>query len=421
MTLSVSGEEDPPVAVADDVPNVLGDGSVYEIDVLLNDVDPEGSAFTLHSVDETSEEGVSLSINTEHRIEYPTSHWVSLRAGEERTDTFSYHLRLAGEETAVAEGLVTVHVVGVNTVPVVESDSYTVTAGASVGLFVLVNDTDVDVGDTLSVSSYGGTNHVSALGVALTYNNTTKSVVYHAESGFSQLYTTQTAQDSFTYCVRDDIEGSEEVCTTVEMVVTGSVVCAESLDDCGACLNPSDAAWNTSCADCAGVPNGEALLDSCGNCYGGTAEQREADTSCRPYTCDVDEWEQQTCQPQCSDVCEDTDNCSEICYRETTCGLMEMEEGDRCCLWSYRGKTVWAPESTSDIGALQSVSLTNCRESDEGACVWACTYEGVVFTAQTIEVPKTTCWFDDVSWNINDTVRTAVCSEEHPCGFTCDE
>ncbi|MFZ6052255.1 T9SS type B sorting domain-containing protein [Halocola ammonii] len=38
------------------------------------------------------------------------------------------------------------------------------------------------------------------------------------------------------------------------------------IDDCGECLEPNDPNFNQSCADCAGVPNGAAVFDDCGEC-----------------------------------------------------------------------------------------------------------------------------------------------------------
>ena len=39
------------------------------------------------------------------------------------------------------------------------------------------------------------------------------------------------------------------------------------IDDCGECLDPNDPNFNQSCADCAGVPNGLAVIDDCGECH----------------------------------------------------------------------------------------------------------------------------------------------------------
>lgn len=38
------------------------------------------------------------------------------------------------------------------------------------------------------------------------------------------------------------------------------------LDECGVCLEPTDPNFNQSCADCAGTPNGTAIFDECGLC-----------------------------------------------------------------------------------------------------------------------------------------------------------
>ena len=38
------------------------------------------------------------------------------------------------------------------------------------------------------------------------------------------------------------------------------------LDDCGVCLETNDPNFNQSCIDCAGTPNGMAIIDSCGIC-----------------------------------------------------------------------------------------------------------------------------------------------------------
>ncbi|MBK7103611.1 MAG: hypothetical protein IPH63_17800 [Flavobacteriales bacterium] len=44
------------------------------------------------------------------------------------------------------------------------------------------------------------------------------------------------------------------------------------MDACGVCYagGASNPLWNTTCADCAGVPNGTAFLDNCNECVGGT-------------------------------------------------------------------------------------------------------------------------------------------------------
>ncbi|MCW5898838.1 MAG: T9SS type A sorting domain-containing protein [Flavobacteriales bacterium] len=53
-------------------------------------------------------------------------------------------------------------------------------------------------------------------------------------------------------------------------------------DECGVCYAGGDQnpAWNTTCADCAGVPNGNAYVDNCENCVGGTTGEEPCDNDC---------------------------------------------------------------------------------------------------------------------------------------------
>ncbi len=419
VTVQVTGVDDLPVAVADVTDAWDADGEVHVIDVLSNDYDPENGTFFLCHVDESSDEGVSISVTNDNMLEYSTEHWLFLRDGVNQEDTFMYGLCLSSEDTTpVVNGQVTVHVRGTNKLPVGVSDSYSLTGGASANLLVLANDTDTNTSDVLSVHSCNATSH---LGVPLSCASGT-DVVYNGTTSFGTLYQTQTAEDYFDYWVKDNVTGSQPVQVRVSLTVVGTQVCAYSLDACGACVDPNDTElWNGSCKDCSGVPNGEATLDSCGNCWGGTTGVEE-DTSCVAYTCDMDEWvlEPGSCEPRCADVCDDT-GCSESCFSEASCGLLELAEGETCCQWRYANKLIWAPSSKELMGDLNSVTLENCQETDTGACVWSCAYDGVVFSVSTIEVPKTTCWYEDDVWNTDSTSRVATCSSEHPCGFICNE
>ncbi len=54
------------------------------------------------------------------------------------------------------------------------------------------------------------------------------------------------------------------------------------VDECGVCLEdgPLNPAWNATCTDCAGVVNGEAFVDNCGECVGGTTELEACEADC---------------------------------------------------------------------------------------------------------------------------------------------
>ncbi|MBK6551014.1 MAG: T9SS type A sorting domain-containing protein [Flavobacteriales bacterium] len=54
------------------------------------------------------------------------------------------------------------------------------------------------------------------------------------------------------------------------------------VDACGVCYagGASNPLWNTTCADCAGVPNGNSEVDACGVCYAGGASNPLWNTTC---------------------------------------------------------------------------------------------------------------------------------------------
>ena len=60
------------------------------------------------------------------------------------------------------------------------------------------------------------------------------------------------------------LDAEVDGCTTI---VVGGDDCSEGYDECGVCGGD-----NSSCADCAGVPNGDAVEDECGVCDGPGAD-----------------------------------------------------------------------------------------------------------------------------------------------------
>ena len=67
-------------------------------------------------------------------------------------------------------------------------------------------------------------------------------------------------------CLEDAVlsdSGGNALDTELGDCVTIEDDCAEGYDECGVCGGD-----NSSCADCAGVPNGDAVEDECGVCNG---------------------------------------------------------------------------------------------------------------------------------------------------------
>ena len=195
VTLMVTPVNDAPVAV-DDAVSIAQDASATAIDVLANDTDVDHDPLTVTAVSEVTE---------------PTSGTVTLDSGTVRfkpetgftgTATFTY---TASDGTDTAAATVTVTVDNVNDVPVATDDSFSVAedSGATV-LAVLANDSDLDAGDTLSVTANtpAANGNVTCTATECSY---TPNADFHGS-------------DSFTYTVSDGNGGSATA--TVTLTVT---------------------------------------------------------------------------------------------------------------------------------------------------------------------------------------------------------
>jgi VCBS repeat-containing protein len=87
--------------------------------------------------------------------------------------------------------------------------------GGLVRLNVLANDTDPDVGDTLTIVSVDDTDTVGAVQISLNGS----AVFYNPRDEFQELNAGQTATDTFTYTIQD--EAGAESTATVTMNIAG--------------------------------------------------------------------------------------------------------------------------------------------------------------------------------------------------------
>ncbi|MDK9703948.1 MAG: tandem-95 repeat protein [Sulfuritalea sp.] len=146
-------------------------------------------------------------------------------SGDTLTDSFTYTMQDAAGATSTATLTVTVQ--GANDAPVGAGDTAavnedaTVTANAAAG--VLVNDTDVDSGDTKVVSAIAG----GSVGNPLTGTygtltlNADGSYSYVADTATAQtLGAGQTANESFTYTVADTAGATSTA--TLSFTITGT-------------------------------------------------------------------------------------------------------------------------------------------------------------------------------------------------------
>ena len=206
VTVRILGVNDPPVAVDDFYPSNdtarTDEKTPKQIDVLLNDFDPEGSQLTVVSVQTFNTIGtavVNFAGTPNNNVTYnPNNRFQFLAVGQTATDTFSYVVRDAQGNTSVAT--VTVTIDGVNDNPVARNvANVNVARNQTVRVNVLANDTDVD-GDDLRVIGVNLTT-LGTRGIATI--NADSTVTYDPNGQFDNLSIGQTATDRFVYTIGD--------------------------------------------------------------------------------------------------------------------------------------------------------------------------------------------------------------------------
>jgi len=237
VTLTLTGVNDAPVATADALSvtanaKLTGDAA----GVLANDRDIDtGDTLRIASINGATDavgrqitlpSGALLKLNTNGSYSYdPNGRYNKLAAGVTATDSFSYTVRDGGGLTSTAT--VTLTIRGVNDAPTATADTATLTENSifsAAGIGVLVNDTDIDTGDTLTVSAVNGqTANVGqtielASGAKLLLN-AEGSYRYDTNGAFRDLAQGQSRTDSFTYTVMDSAGATSTA--TVTLTVTG--------------------------------------------------------------------------------------------------------------------------------------------------------------------------------------------------------
>jgi len=148
VTLTVNGENDDPVANADN--DSTDEDTAITIDITGNDTDVESQDIEVDSVDTAVTSG-SVSINPDNdTVQYdPTAAFQNLRAGETATDTFD--VTVIDGNGGSASATVTVTVTGVNDGPTANDDSPSTDEATDIDVDVTLNDTDADDAESLQV------------------------------------------------------------------------------------------------------------------------------------------------------------------------------------------------------------------------------------------------------------------------------
>ena len=235
LSVTVTGENDGPDAVADGATVGEDDTAATVIDVLANDTDPDANdVLGILSIDTTGTVG-SATINdngtpgdlTDDTVSYdPNGAFESLGAGETAIDTFTYTVTDGNGGTDTAT--VSVTVTGANDGPNAVADGATDTGRGRRrrdGHRRVTGErrTDPDANDVLGILSIDTTGTV---GSATINDNgtpgdlTDDTVSYDPNGAFESLGAGETAIDTFTYTVTDGNGGTDTA--TVSVTVTGA-------------------------------------------------------------------------------------------------------------------------------------------------------------------------------------------------------
>jgi len=208
--------------VANQLPTASNDsGSTTEdsavtIAVLDNDTDTDGGSPTVSGVNTAGTAG-SVTNNGSDVTYDPNGGFESLGAGVTATDTFKYTIAdgQGGTDTAT----VTVTVTGLNDNPMALNDNggSTDQAATFTTANVLLNDSDPDTSDTLSVMGFntsGTTGQVT--------NNSDGTFSYDPNGQFNGLSDGASATDTFNYTLTDGNGGTDTATVTVTITSPGN-------------------------------------------------------------------------------------------------------------------------------------------------------------------------------------------------------
>lgn len=208
LTITITGRNDPPVAVNDGVLVTNEDTALNNINVLGNDSDLDGDPLTVTAA--SSAQG-TVTINPDGTLNFVPN------ANFNGPATISYTISDGQGGTATAT--VSINVVAVNDPPVATDDTGRSPDGGAVTLRPLVNDSDPD-GDALTVSAIGGQAVTVGATVPVTGGvvrlNADGSLTFTPNPGVQGLV-------SFQYTISDGKGGTSTATIRVDVTPAGEV------------------------------------------------------------------------------------------------------------------------------------------------------------------------------------------------------
>ena len=238
LTITVTGSNDGPIAVADT--DATLQGTPVTTDVVANDTDTDatdvltittGSVAISSATLDSDSSAISLataSVSTSgDEVTFdPATDFDFLAVGETATVVIDYSIE--DGEGGTDNGTLTITVTGTNDGPVAAADIDTTTENTSVTTDVIANDTDTDSSDTLSLQ--GGTAILNSATLdsdssAITITDATvtqsgNNITFNPGSDFNFLADGETATVVIDYVVIDDNGGSDN--STLTITVTGT-------------------------------------------------------------------------------------------------------------------------------------------------------------------------------------------------------
>jgi VCBS repeat-containing protein len=244
VTITVTGLNDPPVALAKDFAVDAGGSFNGPVGwLLVGATDAEGDSLTVVEVPITSLLGAAVTINADGSFSYDLAgiDLSSLGQGETATDSFPYVVEDGND--GISFETVTITINGVNDEPVASDDTVSTDKNTVASGNVLDNDSDPDSSDTLTVTAETLT---TGQGAAVTIN-ADGSYSYDPNGQFDYLLPGESATDTFEYAISDGNGGSDTA--TVTVTVAGSNDAPVAVGDTGSTDQDS-------------VLNGTGLLDN---------------------------------------------------------------------------------------------------------------------------------------------------------------
>jgi len=219
VTLTITGENDEPVAFGDEGTVTENDGVFIEL--LGNDVDVDASD-QLRIISVGPAIG-NIIIGSSQILYDANGHFESLAAGTTATDIFSYTIYDGHGVGSTSTADVTVTILGENDAPTAVDDSGTVSETGTVSIAILDNDSDPDAGTTLS-------GHVSGVDAPIGDATVVDGVLIYDPNGqFDDLNNGETAIDVFSYTLTDGDGGTDIAQVTV--TINGSEATAPVAGD----------------------------------------------------------------------------------------------------------------------------------------------------------------------------------------------